>query len=113
MLISKFNIVNVNNLLNTKTKKYQQSIKMTKSENSTKTVKTTNTSSTIMNDAPVEVEPNIQTNTINKFHIQNFKITNENFQKWCSNLKLFLDSEESGDYILKNIKDINNNKKHL
>jgi len=42
--------------------------------NTTKTAKKTNTSITTMNDAPVEVElPNIQTNTINKFHIQNFK----------------------------------------
>jgi len=32
-------------------------------------------------DAPVKEEPlNIRTNTINKFHIQNIKITNENFQ---------------------------------
>jgi len=67
-----------------------------------------------MNDTLVEVEPpNIQTNTINKFHIQNFRITNENFHKWHSDLKLFLDSEELGDYISKNIKDINTNKKHL
>ncbi|KAG4085314.1 hypothetical protein H8356DRAFT_1740671, partial [Neocallimastix lanati (nom. inval.)] len=78
---------------------------MTKSDNSTatgsssktssKTTKTTNTSSTTMNDTLVEEEPpNIQTNTINKFHIQNFRITNENFHKWYSDLKLFLDSEE-------------------
>ncbi|KAG4107498.1 hypothetical protein H8356DRAFT_1623189, partial [Neocallimastix lanati (nom. inval.)] len=97
---------------------------MTKSDNSTvtgsssktssKTTKTTNTSSTTMNDTLVEVEPpNIQTNTINKFHIQNFRITNVNFHKWHSDLKLFLDSEELGDYISKNIKDINTNKKHL
>ncbi|ORY67974.1 hypothetical protein LY90DRAFT_504450 [Neocallimastix californiae] len=77
---------------------------MTKSENSTttrssskissKTTKTINTSSAI-NGTLVEVEPpNIQANTINKFHIQNFKITNENFHKWYSDLKLFLDSEE-------------------
>ena len=34
------------------------------------------------------------------------------FHKWYSDLKLFLDSEELGDYISKNIKDINlNNKK--
>jgi len=57
---------------------------MTKSENSittgssskasSKTTKTINTSSTTMNDTLVEVEPpNIQANTINKFHIQNFK----------------------------------------
>jgi len=46
-----------------------------------------------MNDAPSEVEPqNIQINTINKFHILNFKITNENFHKWHSDLKIFLDS---------------------
>jgi len=72
---------------------------MSKSENSTtmgsssktssKTVKTTNTSSITMNDTFAEVEPpNIQTNTINKFHIQNFKITNENFHKWYSDIKL-------------------------
>jgi len=89
-----------------------------------------------MNDASVEVEPRpaFQTNTINKFHIQNFKITNKkkkkkkkkknkkkkkkkkkkkNFHKWYSDLKLFLDSEELSDYILKNIKDINSNKNHL
>jgi len=65
---------------------------MTKSENSTttgsssktsiKTAKAINTSITTIIDAPVEVEPpNIQTNTINKFHIRNFKITNENFHK--------------------------------
>jgi len=88
-------------------------MKMTKSENSTttrssskissKTTKTINTSSAIMNGTLVEVEPpNIQANTINKFHIQNFKITNENFHKWYSDLKLFLDSEELGDYISKN-----------
>jgi len=48
-----------------------------------------------MNNTPFEEEPlNIQTNTINKFHIQNFKITNENFHKWYSDLQLFLDSEE-------------------
>jgi len=87
-------------------------MKMTKSENSTttrssskissKTTKTINTSSAI-NGTLVEVEPpNIQANTINKFHIQNFKITNENFHKWYSDLKLFLDSEELGDYISKN-----------
>ena len=59
-----------------------------------KTTKTTNTFSTTMNDTLVEVEPpNIQTNTINKFHIQNFRISNENFHKWYSDLKLFLDSE--------------------
>ena len=65
------------------------------SKTSSKTVKTTNTSSITMNDTFAEVEPpNIQTNTINKFHIQNFKITNENFHKWYSDLQLFLDSEE-------------------
>ncbi|KAG4103737.1 hypothetical protein H8356DRAFT_1363036 [Neocallimastix lanati (nom. inval.)] len=62
-------------------------IKMTKSENSTSTEsssktssKTINTSNTTLNDTLVDVgPPNIQTNTNNKFHIQNFKITNENF----------------------------------
>ncbi|KAL6632705.1 hypothetical protein U3516DRAFT_735420 [Neocallimastix sp. 'constans'] len=60
---------------------------MTKSENSTSTEsssktssKTINTSNTTLNDTLVDVgPPNIQTNTNNKFHIQNFKITNENF----------------------------------
>ena len=33
------------------------------------------------------------------------------FHKWYSDLKLFLDSEELGDYISKNIKDIYTNKK--
>ena len=42
----------------------------------------------------------------NKFQIQILKITNENFHKWYSDLKLFQVSEELGDYILKNIKDI-------
>ena len=51
--------------------------------------------------------------TINKFHIQNSKITNENFHIWYSDLKLILDSEELDGYISKNIKDININKKHL
>jgi len=96
---------------------------MFKSENSTTTgsssktlakTRKTKISSATMNNAPVEVElPNIQTNTINKFHIQNFKIANKNFHKWYSDLKLFLDSEELGDYISKNIKDINTNKKNL
>jgi len=52
-----------------------------------------------MNDAPVEMEPS------NKY-IQSFKFINENFNKWYSDSKLSLDSEELGDYILKNIKDI-------
>jgi len=35
-----------------------------------------------MNVVPIKVEPpSIQTNTIIKFHNQNFKITNENFHK--------------------------------
>jgi len=45
------------------------------------------------------------------FIFKTLKITNENFHKWYSDLKLFLDSEELGDYISKNIKDINTNKK--
>ena len=45
-----------------------------------------------MNDFLVAVEPpNIQTNIINNFHIQNYKISNENSHKWCSELKLFLE----------------------
>ncbi|KAG4102605.1 hypothetical protein H8356DRAFT_1649179 [Neocallimastix lanati (nom. inval.)] len=41
--------------------------------NAIKIAKKTNTSSTTMNNVPVEVEPsNIQPNTINKFHIQQF-----------------------------------------
>ncbi|KAG4105533.1 hypothetical protein H8356DRAFT_1418355 [Neocallimastix lanati (nom. inval.)] len=88
---------------------------MTKSENSittgssskasSKTTKTINTSSTTMNDTLVE-----QIQLIN-FIFKTLKITNENFHKWYSDLKLFLDSEELGDYISKNIKDINTNKK--
>ena len=66
-----------------------------------------------MNDVPIKAEPpNIQMNTINKFHIQNFKIT-ENFYTWYLELILFLDFEELGDYISKNIKDINTNKKNI
>ena len=65
-----------------------------------------------MSNTFVEEEPpNIQTNTINKFHIQIYKFMNENFHKWYLDFKSFLDSEELGDYISKNIKDINTNKK--
>jgi len=35
------------------------------------------------------------------------------FTKWNPDLKLFLDYEELGDYISKNIKDINTIKKYL
>ncbi|KAG4096575.1 hypothetical protein H8356DRAFT_1681015 [Neocallimastix lanati (nom. inval.)] len=45
------------------------------------------------------------------FIFKNFKNYKRNFHKWYSDLKLFLASEELGDYILKNIKDINTNEK--
>ncbi|KAG4095821.1 hypothetical protein H8356DRAFT_944423, partial [Neocallimastix lanati (nom. inval.)] len=50
-------------------------------------------------------------NTINKFHIRNFIITNKDFHKWHSDLKLFLNSEELSDYISKSFKYIKTNKK--
>ena len=59
------------------------------------------------------LKQNIQTNIINKFHTQNLKIKNENFHKQYSDLKLFFDFEELGNYMSKDIKDINTNKKHL
>ena len=37
----------------------------------------------------------------------------KNFHKQYLDLKLFLDYEELSDYISKNIKDVNTNKKHL
>jgi len=67
--------------------------------------------STTMNDASVIVEPpTFQTNTINKFFIfKNFKINKWKHSQTVFSLKLFFDSEELGDCISKNIKDINKN----
>jgi len=48
--------------------------------NTTDTAKTINTLKTTMNDVPVELElSNIQTNIINKFHIQILKLQMKTF----------------------------------
>ncbi|KAG4104716.1 hypothetical protein H8356DRAFT_1357808 [Neocallimastix lanati (nom. inval.)] len=92
--MNKFFLININS-----------HVKLTKSENSTITGSFSKTSTNTTNTITSKYS-----NTINKFHIQNFKVTNENFQKRYLYLKLFLDSKEFGDYISKNIKDINTKK---